>query len=257
MLRLKVLGARILGGSATRRFQPLCMPFSSSHWYSKVAKASSNDELSEVRGLSSSLDHYALTQPEFLRRQTNKIYVKHTVYKGEGALTMKPKLPDYITLNMGGVTVAKEGCMFLEFAPAVGPRQYDWSKKKIIALSVVEVGTLLSLGPDESCEFTHDPFMGKSEAGKIMKVLKVGNLQDTGGYFFNLSVTDRIADVDESFSIPITKGEFSVMQSIFNFILPYLMGWHAYMDSTKLNESGHFKSGGPSIAKRPDLEWGR
>jgi hypothetical protein len=144
MLRLKVLGARILGGSATRRFQPLCMPFSSrylshsiyystncksrgqnpaaflktllettgalplldlvsglkkgdrvepiiflvfvfivvcfllgicSHWYSKVAKASSNDELSEVRGLSSSLDHYALTQPEFLRRKFITLYI--------------------------------------------------------------------------------------------------------------------------------------------------------------------------------------
>lgn len=257
MLKLKGLGTRILRGAATRRLQPLCTPFSSSHWYSKVVKASSNDELSETSSLSSSLGHYAPTQPDFLRRQTDKIYVKHTVFKDEGALGMRPKLPDYITLKMGGVTLAKEGCMFLEFTPAVGPRQYDWSKKKVIALSVVEVGKLLSIGPNESCEFTHDTFLGKSEAGKVLKVLKVGNLQDTEGYSFEFSVTDKIANADLRLSIPITTGEFSVMQSSFNFILPYLMGWHAYTDSTKSNESGHFMSGSHVIAKRPDLEWGR
>lgn len=258
MLRLKGLGTQILRGAATRRLQPVCTPFSSSLWYSTVWKASSNDELSETPpGLFSSLGHYAPTQPDFLRRQTNKIYVKHTVFKDEGALGMKPKLPDYITLNMGGVTLAKEGSMFFEFTPVVGPRQYDWSKRKVIALSVVEVGNLLSLGPGESCEFTHDPFLGKSEAGKVSKVLKVGNLQDTEGYYFNFSVTDRIANADLRLSIPITRGEFSVVQSSLNFILPYLMGWHAYTDSTKSNESGHCMSGRPVIAKRPDLEWGR
>lgn len=257
MLKLKGLGNQILRSAAARRLQPLCTSFSSSHWYSKVVKAGSNDELSETPSLSSSLGHYAPTQPDFLRRQTNKIYVRHTVFKDEGALGMRPKLPDYITLNTGGVTLAKEGCMFLEFTPAVGPRQYDWSNKKVIALSVVEVGQLSSLGTDESCEFKHDTFLGKSEAGKVWKVLKVGNLQDTEGYTFKFSVTDKIANVDFSLSIPITKGEFSVMQSSFNFILPYLMGWHAYTDSTKSNESGYFMSGSPIIAKRPDLEWGR
>jgi len=74
----------------------------------------------------------------FLQRQTDKIYVKHTIFKDEEALGMRPKLPDYITLKMGGVTLAKEGCMFLEFTPAVGPCQYDWSKRKVISLSRCE-----------------------------------------------------------------------------------------------------------------------
>jgi hypothetical protein len=191
-----------------------------------------------------------------LRGQSSKIFVKYTFYKGKTALGMQPKAPEYSTVDSGGIRLSKEGCVFLEFAPAVGIRQYDWSKKQIFALSVLELGTLLSLDPNEPCEFFHDPFVGKSEAGKIRKVLKVGMLQDTGGYFFNLRVSDRNLNIDESLFMPITKGEFSVMQSAFNFILPYLMGWHAYIDSTKLNESGHFTSGSPSIGKRPDLEWG-
>jgi hypothetical protein len=32
---------------------------------------------------------------------------------------------------------------------------------QIFALSVLELGTLLSLDPNEPCEFFHDPFVGK------------------------------------------------------------------------------------------------
>lgn len=257
MLMFPALGTHFLGGASTRPFQPLRMPFSSSPSYSKVVKATLNDESSQTRGFSSSSDRSALTQPSFLRGQPSKIFVKYTFYKGKAALGMQPKAPEYSTLDSGGIRLSKEGCVFLEFAPAVGTRQYDWSKKQIFALSVLELGTLLSFDPNEPCEFFHDPFVGKSEAGNIRKVLKVGMLQDTGGYFFNLRVSDRILNIDESLFMPITKGEFSVMQSAFNFILPYLMGWHAYLDSTKPYESGQLTSGSPNIGKKPDLEWGR
>jgi len=256
MLRFHVLGTHFLGGASARPFRPLRMSSISSRSYSKVVKASLNDESSQTHIFSSSPDRSALAQPGLLRGQSSKIFVKYTFYKGKTALGMQPKAPEYSTVDSGGIRLSKEGCVFLEFAPAVGIRQYDWSKKQIFALSVLELGTLLSLDPNEPCEFFHDPFVGKSEAGKIRKVLKVGMLQDTGGYFFNLRVSDRNLNIDESLFMPITKGEFSVMQSAFNFILPYLMGWHAYIDSTKLNESGHFTSGSPSIGKRPDLEWG-
>jgi len=256
MLRFHVLGTHFLGGASARPFRPLRMSSISSRSYSKVVKASLNDESSQTHIFSSSPDRSALAQPGLLRGQSSKIFVKYTFYKGKAALGMQPKAPEYSTVDSGGIRLSKEGCVFLEFAPAVGTRQYDWSKKQIFALSVLELGTLLSLDPNEPCEFFHDPFVGKSEAGKIRKVLKVGMLQDTGGYFFNLRVSDRNLNIDESLFMPITKGEFSVMRSAFNFILPYLMGWHAYIDSTKLNESGHFTSGSPSIGKRPDLEWG-
>jgi len=257
MLRFHVLGTHFLGGASIRPLQPLRLPSISSRSYSKVVKVSLNDGSSQTHAFSSSPEHSAVNQPGFLRGQPSKVFVKYTFYKGKAALGMQPKAPEYSTLDSGGIRLTKEGCLFLEFAPAVGTRQYDWSKKQIFALSVLELGTLLSFDPNEPCEFFHDPFMGKSEAGKIRKVLKVGMLQDTGGYFFNLRVSDRILNIDESLFLPITKGEFSVMQSAFNFILPYLMGWHAYMDSTKPNESGHFMSGSPSIGKKPDLEWGR
>lgn len=32
---------------------------------------------------------------------------------------------------------------------------------QVFGLSIIEIGTLLSLSPSEQCEFFHDPFMGK------------------------------------------------------------------------------------------------
>ncbi|KAK3179822.1 hypothetical protein Dsin_032537 [Dipteronia sinensis] len=102
---------------------------------------------------------------------------------------------------------------------------------QVFSLSVTEIGTLVGLGARESCEFFHDPFKGKSEEGKVRKVLKVEPLPDGSGHFFNLSVQNKLINLDESIYIPITKAEYTVLVSAFNFILPYILGWHAYANS--------------------------
>ncbi|KAJ4973681.1 hypothetical protein NE237_006855 [Protea cynaroides] len=59
-----------------------------------------------------------------------------------------------------------------------------------------------------------------SEEGKVWKLLKAEPLPDGSGHFFNLSVQNKILNVDENIYIPITKAEFTVLVSAFNFILP-------------------------------------
>ncbi|XP_077247814.1 single-stranded DNA-binding protein WHY1, chloroplastic-like isoform X2 [Tasmannia lanceolata] len=145
-----------------------------------------------------------------------RLYVGHSIYKGKAALTIEPKAPEFVPLDSGAYKVSKEGFVFLQFAPAVGTRQYDWNRKQVFSLSVSEIGTLMSLGAKDSCEFFHDPFKGKSEEGKIRKILKAEPLPDGTGHFFNLSVQNRLLNVDESIYIPITKGEFAVLISAFN-----------------------------------------
>ncbi|MBO8831400.1 hypothetical protein INO48_14060, partial [Staphylococcus aureus] len=85
----------------------------------------------------------------------------------------------------------------------------------------------------ESCEFFHDPNKGKSDEGKVRKVLKVEPLPDGSGHFFNLSVQNKLLNVDENIYIPVTRAEFAVLTSAFNFVLPYLIGWHAFANSIK------------------------
>ncbi|KAJ4901228.1 hypothetical protein Rs2_15179 [Raphanus sativus] len=185
-----------------------------------------------------------------------RFYVGHSIYKGKAALTIEPRAPEFVSLQSGAFKLSKEGFLLLQFAPAAGVRQYDWSRKQVFSLSVTEIGNLVSLGPRESCEFFHDPNKGKgSDEGKVRKVLKVEPLPDGSGRFFNLSVQNKLLNVDESVYIPITKAEFAVLISAFNFILPHLIGWQAFANSIKPEDSNRLNNASPKYGG--DYEWSR
>ncbi|VVA91302.1 unnamed protein product [Arabis nemorensis] len=184
-----------------------------------------------------------------------RFYVGHSIYKGKAALTVEPRAPEFVSLDSGAFKLSKDGFLLLQFAPSAGVRQYDWSKKQVFSLSVTEIGTLVSLGLRESCEFFHDPNKGKSDEGKVRKVLKVEPLPDGSGHFFNLSVQNKLLNVDESIYIPITRAEFAVLISAFNFVLPYLIGWHAFASSIKPEETNRTNNAPPNYGG--DYEWSR
>ncbi|KAK7317521.1 hypothetical protein RJT34_01836 [Clitoria ternatea] len=181
-----------------------------------------------------------------------RVYVGYSIYKGKAALTLTPRPPEFTPLDSGAFKISKEGYVLLQFAPAVGQRQYDWTRKQVFSLSVGEMGSVISLGARESCEFFHDPFKGKSDEGKVRKILKLEPLPDGSGHFFNLSVQNKLADVDESIYIPVTKAELAVLSSTFNFIMPYLLGWHTFANSIKPDE---YNSANPRYGG--DYEWNR
>nr|POE91285.1 single-stranded dna-binding protein why1, chloroplastic [Quercus suber] len=220
-----------------------------------------------------------------------RFFVGHSIYKGKAALTIEPRAPEFTPLDSGAFKISKDGFVLLQFAPAAGVRQYDWSRKqvfslsvteigslvclgkkesceffhdpfkgkseegKVFSLSVTEIGSLVCLGKKESCEFFHDPFKGKSEEGKVRKVLKVEPLPDGSGHFFNLSVQNKLLNVDDSIYIPVTRAEYTVLISAFNFILPYLLGWHAFANSIKPEETSLVNSANPRYGG--DFEWSR
>ncbi|GKA59269.1 single-stranded DNA-binding protein WHY1, chloroplastic-like protein [Tanacetum coccineum] len=188
-------------------------------------------------------------------KETPKVFIGHSIYKGKAALTVEPRPPEFAPLDSGAFKLTKEGFILLQFAPAAGVRQYDWSRKQVFSLSVTEIGSIISLGARDSCEFFHDPFKGKSDEGRVRKVLKVEPLPDGSGHFFNLSVQNKLINMDESIYIPVTKAEFAILVSAFNFVVPYLLGWHTFVnsirpeDTTRLNNANS-RSGA-------DLEWSR
>ncbi|KAH6815707.1 ssDNA-binding transcriptional regulator [Perilla frutescens var. frutescens] len=184
-----------------------------------------------------------------------RVYVGYSVYKGKAALTVEPRPPEFAPLDSGAFKLSKEGFVLLQFAPASGVRQYDWSRKQVFSLSVAEIGNIISLGAKDSCEFFHDPFKGKSDEGRVRKVLKVEPLPDGSGHFFNLSVQNKITNVDESIYIPITKAEFAVLVSSFNFVLPYLLGWHTFANSIKPEDANRLNSANPRSGA--EFEWTR
>ncbi|KAL8035617.1 hypothetical protein ABFS82_12G105900 [Erythranthe guttata] len=185
-----------------------------------------------------------------------RVYVGYSIYKGKAALTVEPRPPEFFPLDSGAFKLSKEGFVLLQFAPASGVRQYDWSRKQVFSLSVTEIGNIMSLGARDSCEFFHDPNKGRSDEGKVRKVLKAEPLPDGSGHFFNLSVQNKLTNVDENIYIPVTKAEFAVLVSSFNFVIPYLLGWHTFANSIKPEDSNRVNSANPRSGT-VDYEWSR
>ncbi|CAL0308140.1 unnamed protein product [Lupinus luteus] len=170
-----------------------------------------------------------------------RVYVGHSIYKEKAALTVNPRPPEFQSTESGAFKILREGYVLLQFAPEAGMRRYDWNRKQVFSLSVTEMGALISLGTKESLEFFHDPFEGKSDEGKVRKVLRVEPLTDGSGHLFNLSVQNTLENIDEKIFIPITKAELEVLSSLFSFIMPYLLGWHLFGNSIKPKYGGDYE----------------
>ncbi|CAN4094698.1 unnamed protein product [Withania somnifera] len=186
---------------------------------------------------------------------TPKVFVGYSIYKGKAALTVEPRSPEFSPLDSGSFKLSREGMVMLQFAPAVGVRQYDWSRKQVFSLSVTEIGSIISLGAKDSCEFFHDPNKGRSDEGRVRKVLKIEPLPDGSGHFFNISVQNKLINLDENIYIPVTKAEFAVLVSAFNFVVPYLLGWHTAANSFKPEDTSRSNNANPRSGA--ELEWNR
>nr|GEZ58254.1 single-stranded DNA-bindnig protein WHY2, mitochondrial [Tanacetum cinerariifolium] len=112
----------------------------------------------------------------------------------------------------------RRGSIMLTFRPAIGERKYDSEKKQLFALSVMEVGSFISMGPGDTREFFHDPAIQSSAAGQVRKSLSIKPIAD--GYFISLSVANNILKTNERFTVPVTTAEFAVMREAFSRLEP-------------------------------------
>ncbi|KAG6508069.1 hypothetical protein ZIOFF_033426 [Zingiber officinale] len=141
-------------------------------------------------------------------------YAKYTVFKGKAALSLEPVLPTIREVDSRSSRVFKRGCVVLKFYPAIALQKYDWKRRQVFALSPTEAGNLIALGPDESCEFLHDPSLKSSLEGQVRKSLQVSPSANDKGYFLNLMVANKIQNTNERLSISVTKAEFAVIRTI-------------------------------------------
>uniref|UniRef100_A0A803L1J7 Uncharacterized protein n=1 Tax=Chenopodium quinoa TaxID=63459 RepID=A0A803L1J7_CHEQI len=146
-----------------------------------------------------------------------KVFVGHSIYKGKAALTVEPKAPEFVPLDSGAFKVSREGYVLLQFAPAAGVRQYDWSRKQTSSLA------LDLLGSEHPLQYIQ-------------------------------GVQNKLLNLDENVYIPISKAEFAVLVTAFNFVLPYLLGWNVFADNIKPDDSNRINS---SNTRTGDYEWNR
>ncbi|MED6131158.1 Single-stranded DNA-binding protein why2, mitochondrial [Stylosanthes scabra] len=156
---------------------------------------------------------------------SNRIFAPYSVYKGKAAFSLSPILPTFTKLDSGAVVVDRRGSMMMVFMHAIGERKYDWENKQRFALSATEIGSLISMGPQDSCEFFHDPSMLSSNAGQVRKSLSIKPHANSNGYFISLNVVNNLLNTKDFLSVPVTTAEFAVMKTACSFALPHIMGW--------------------------------
>ncbi|CAJ1931718.1 unnamed protein product [Sphenostylis stenocarpa] len=166
-----------------------------------------------------------------------RVYADYSVYTRMGVLTLTPKPPQFDAKASGAFSVSREGYMLLQFAPSISTEEpiYDWNQKQVFSLSVTEMGTLISLGAMDSWEFFRKTANAKSGI-EVRKVLKVEPLLDITGHSFSLSVYKKPVDkeeIEERLYLPVTRADLAVLRSIFNYIMPYLLGWNAFASTIK------------------------
>ncbi|KAL0351239.1 UNVERIFIED_CONTAM: Single-stranded DNA-binding protein WHY2, mitochondrial [Sesamum calycinum] len=183
-----------------------------------------------------------------------KIFAPYSIYKGKAALSADPRLPTFSKLGSGDYRVERRGVIMLTFWPAIGERKYDWDKRQVFALSATEVGSLISLGSKDSCEFFHDPSMLSSNAGQVRKSLSIKAHVDGSGYFISLSVVNNILKTNDRFVVPVTTAEFAVMRTAFTFALPHIMGWDQF---TNQLPHGANQSSPKAVHELQSSEWDR
>ncbi|KAL1212500.1 Single-stranded DNA-binding protein WHY2 [Cardamine amara subsp. amara] len=160
-----------------------------------------------------------------------RVFAPYAIFKGKAALTVAPVLPVFAKIDSGNVCIERRGTVMMTFMPAIGQRKYDWAKKQMFALSATEVGSVISMGSKDSSEFFHDPSMKSSNSGQVTKSLSIKPYEDSksqdgkGGYYFSLSVQNKILKTNHYLVVPVTIAEFAVMKTAFSFALPYIMGW--------------------------------
>jgi hypothetical protein len=185
----------------------------------------------------------------------DRIFAPFSVYKGKAALSVTPILPTFTKLNSGTLVVDRRGVMLLKFLPAIGERKYDNEKRQVFALSATEVGSLISLGSKDSCEFFHDPSMLSSNAGQVRKSLSIKHHADGTGYLISLNVVNNILKTKEFFTVPVTTAEFAVMKTACSFALPHILGWDRL--TNQLSQDSRRAVGHPSKVDQQYLnsEW--
>lgn len=190
---------------------------------------------------------------------SDRVYADYVIYKGKAALAATPILPRLINLDFGrGMKLDRRGSVLLKFTPAVGEHKYGWEKSQLFSLSAPEVGSFLSLGPNDSCEFFHDPSMKSSNAGQVRKTLSIKSHADATGYMMTLTVVNNILKSTERVSVPVTTAEFAVLRAAFSFVLPHILGWgHHISRPSRITEENQSKAPSKAEPEHAYSEWER
>ncbi|KAG5056226.1 hypothetical protein JHK85_008736 [Glycine max] len=145
----------------------------------------------------------------------------------------------------------RRGSIMMSFMHSIGERKYDWDKRQKFALSATEVGSLITMDAQDSCDFFHDPSMLSSNAGQIAQCTHSLSLIISPSL---AAVVNNLLNTKDYFSVPVTTAEFAVMKTACTFALPHIMGWDQITNQQSRGIDGLQAKGDSKVS---ELEWER
>lgn len=137
-------------------------------------------------------------------------------------------IPD--SWKTGGATVDdlifREGAVFIEITSATGKDVYDWENKIIMAMSVNDMGKMLTVieGVNQSVDIQHDPGAKSDSAGKIQKKLLVSSPKGIAtGVLLNASI--RKDDKLIKHMVPLSTEDVKILSCMLRVAIPAALAW--------------------------------
>jgi hypothetical protein len=120
----------------------------------------------------------------------------------------------------------REGAVFVEAAPTVGPNKYDWDQKITFALSVTDMGKIvhfLTTGKDLS--IMHDPGAKSDTQGQVKKYFNITSPKGLleGGALLTLSQNGVKGEMRHT--IGLTPDECMVLRQLLLTAIPGALQW--------------------------------
>ncbi len=156
--------------------------------------------------------------------------LKYAVYKGiggskYGCVQFSLKLPRVTEKTDKGFEVGDPGCVFVECAPTTGPNVYDWNNKIIFALSVGDMGKIVSgLTGGNEVKLVHDPGAKSDQAGQVNKNLTFTAPGDKGCLFY-LNENNKANPEGKKYCVPLTNDELLIIVTLLRSAISTCLAW--------------------------------
>lgn len=120
----------------------------------------------------------------------------------------------------------REGAVFVEVAPTVGPNKYDWEKKINFALSVTDMGKIIQFfTTGNDCSIMHDPGAKTDKQGSIKKYLNLTSPRGILEAGCMLKLNQVSGDTTLSHTVPLTPDECIVVKQLLQAAIPAALSW--------------------------------
>ena len=153
--------------------------------------------------------------------------LQYAVYKGmsnkwgAAQFDFKPPVLASIVPKVEG----EEGIIFLAATSTSGPNQYDWTKKIVFALSVIDQGKILTgLLGKQDVSLVHDPGANSPNKGQVVKTL---SFSAPGGWEKGcmLNLSQKKGEDSLKHTVPLSPDEVTVLKSLFGRAIYRSLGW--------------------------------